>query len=225
MAHRKHPRLPVDQRLKIARADAIEAYSNLELALCRLLALLLGTKVDLAGIVFFRINNTRARSAALDSLLRHKYGTKYNLYWNSVFKLITQLDNERNQIVHWRTQLDLHWGRKKQLSSVTAKLMPPNMWDTRPKRPFITEKGLKDFGQNGESCLYHRVRRNFLLTALRAVTIVRPAITSAERAAEDLVGKAMHAASLDVRPPCPNDCWTASYRLSPIPSMRFTGTL
>ncbi len=70
MAHRKHPRLPVDQRLKIARADAIEAYSNLEIALCRLLALLLGTKVDLAGIVFFRINNTRARSAALDSLLR-----------------------------------------------------------------------------------------------------------------------------------------------------------
>jgi hypothetical protein len=101
--HKSFPwlsQVPVDARFKIARAEAIDAYSGLEISLARLFAEMLGTKPDLAGIVLFRIGNARARNKMIEQLIKPKYGPKYNFYWNSVFKFIGQLDQRRNEVVH-----------------------------------------------------------------------------------------------------------------------------
>jgi hypothetical protein len=139
------PRLPADARLKIARAEAIDSYGNLEISLNLLFARLLGTKPGLAGIVLFRISNTRARTKILEQLIKRKYGPKFNLYWNSVFKFIGQLDQRRNEVVHWHMRVLPHFGRSGRITSATAKLSPPNFWDRRAGKQSLTERDLNDF--------------------------------------------------------------------------------
>lgn len=142
-----HRTLPVDARLKIARAEAIEAYSGMETSLAFLLARLLGTSPDLAGIVLFRITSTRARNKIIEQIIKRKYGSKFNLYWNSVLKFIGQLDQSRNEIVHWQMQLLPNFGRppKRLLTSATARLVPPNIWDRRRGKAKHVEQTLTDF--------------------------------------------------------------------------------
>ena len=126
-----HRSMPADARFKIARAEAIDAYSSLEISISRLFADLLGTKPDLAGVVLFRIGNARAHNKIIELLVKRKYGPKFNLYWNSVFKLMGQLDHRRNEVVHWSTSVLPNFGRSGKLTSVTVKLVPPNIWDHR----------------------------------------------------------------------------------------------
>jgi hypothetical protein len=102
-----------DDELRIARALAIEAYAGVESALVVLLGRLLGTTNDLAAIVFFRITNSRATSKIIEQLLEKAHGTKYDTYWHGqpgaggqrkipgLFALIRQLNEKRNDIVHW----------------------------------------------------------------------------------------------------------------------------
>jgi hypothetical protein len=101
--------------LQVARALAIEEYANLESALSRLLANLLGTSFAKASIVFFSLLNTRARSAMFESLIAAVHGDKYRTFWlgqrgqpgiprtNGLLALIRQVDQERNHVVHWHT--------------------------------------------------------------------------------------------------------------------------
>jgi hypothetical protein len=146
-AHRKSPRhrYPADVRLRLARADAIESYSSLELTLCSLFAILLGTKADLGGIVFFKITATRSRNSIIETLIKRKYGTEFNAYWNSVIKIIGQLDNKRNEVIHWYSGMNLNFARDGRISSATAMLVPPNLWDRKRGSPKLTEKTLNDF--------------------------------------------------------------------------------
>jgi hypothetical protein len=139
------PKLAADARLKIARADAIHSYGNLEISLNLLFARLLGTKPDLAGIVLFRISNTRARSKILEQLIKRKYGAKFNLYWNFLFKFIGQLDQRRNEVVHWHMGILPNFGRTGKLTSATVRLAPPNFWDRRAGKQSLTERDLNDF--------------------------------------------------------------------------------
>jgi hypothetical protein len=141
------PPLPADARLKIARAEAIDAYSSLEIALSRLFADVLGTKPDLAGIVLFRIGNARARNRMIELLIKRKYGAKFNLYWNFVFKFIGQLDQRRNEVVHWSVRITPHFARSGKLTSATAKLVPPNIWDHRRGEESLSERDLNDFAR------------------------------------------------------------------------------
>jgi hypothetical protein len=139
------PPLPADARFKIARADAIDVYSGLEIALARLFAVVLGTKADLAGIVLFRVGNTRARNKMIEQLIKRKYGSKYNLYWNSVFKLIGQLDQTRNEVVHWSMSVLPNFNRSGMLTSAAVKLTPPNIWDIKRGKQKLIERDLKSF--------------------------------------------------------------------------------
>ena len=137
--------LPADARLKIARADAIDAYSGLEIALARLFAQVLGTTPDQAGVVLFRVGNARARNKMIEHLIKRKHGPKYNLYWNWLLKFIGQLDQRRNEVVHWHMQIRPNFGRSGNLTSATASLVPPNVWDRRRSRQSLNERDLKDF--------------------------------------------------------------------------------
>ena len=147
MAPDKNPPTPLlaDARLKIARAEAIDAYSGLEIALSRLFAHLLGITAKSAGIVLFRIGNARARNKMIELLIKGKYGPKHSLFWNSLFKFINQLDQTRNEVVHWHMLVAPNFGRSGKLTSATVKLIPPNIWDRRRKKQSLTERDLYDF--------------------------------------------------------------------------------
>jgi hypothetical protein len=97
------------------RALAINAYASLEAALCRNFGYLMGTKLDLAEIVFYSITNTHSRNRILDELISKKFGSEYEPSWNGVpgthnkrglFTYIRQLDQRRNEIVHWHVTMD-----------------------------------------------------------------------------------------------------------------------
>lgn len=87
--------------LQLARAAAIEAYSDLEQQLSLQFADLMGSPHARASLVFYRITNTFSRNRILQSLLEMEYGARYKKFWGSLIKLIRQLDHERNKIVHW----------------------------------------------------------------------------------------------------------------------------
>jgi hypothetical protein len=141
-----------DDELRIARALAIEAYAGVESALVVLLGRLLGTTNDLAAIVFFRITNTSARNAIIEQLLKKTHDTKYDTYWHGqagasgqrripgLFALIQQLDNRRNEIVHWHSRSS---------SSSTGEqwddLAPAYYWARAPHLKSITTPDLNDF--------------------------------------------------------------------------------
>lgn len=64
------------------------------------------TDLRRAEIVFYRITSSHSRNRILLSLLKAEYGKKYDRFWSSLMKLIRQLDQTRNSIVHWSLHTD-----------------------------------------------------------------------------------------------------------------------
>jgi hypothetical protein len=98
--------------LLIWRARAINGYAELEQSLCSLFATLTGSPIDVAATIFYRITNSHSRNGILESLLERKFKTEFDAYWYGIpntphkrglFTLIKQLDQPRNQGVHWHT--------------------------------------------------------------------------------------------------------------------------
>ena len=126
-----------------ARSKALDGYGAIEGSLCTICAALLGTTPVLAGIVFFRITAARARNGAVEGLLKKRFGTVYNPFWNSIFKIMGSLDQRRNEIVHWRTAHNIsHAGDH--LSHEYA-LIPPNIWNLEASTPRITVANMCEF--------------------------------------------------------------------------------
>ena len=78
--------------------------------MCRVFGKLLNADLELGAIVFYSITNTHARNRILDQLLQKRYGKAFDDYWNGtpnthnrkgMFAIIRQLDQRRNEIVHW----------------------------------------------------------------------------------------------------------------------------
>ncbi len=128
------------QQLVLARAEAIDAYASLEHWLCSLFAGLTKMDHDAAAIVFYRIANTRSRNAIIEDLLRRRFGTTYRAYWNSMLKFLGQLDQKRNQIVHW------HIGGSPEAEYIAAALQRPgNSYFLDPDGSKLTQTDLTDF--------------------------------------------------------------------------------
>lgn len=97
--------------LHFYRGAAINAYAEMEQSLCRILAALLGNADwQLAAIVFYNIPSGRLRNVIMSELLAKRHGTTYADYWNGIpktpnkqglLRIIQQLDDTRNHIVHW----------------------------------------------------------------------------------------------------------------------------
>jgi hypothetical protein len=66
------------------RGKAIQSYANLEQALLTLFASLSGLKHDAAAIIMFKITSVDARSSILEKLFRRRFGSKFNLFRNSL---------------------------------------------------------------------------------------------------------------------------------------------
>jgi hypothetical protein len=104
-------------QLQFLRAEAINAYASFEQSLCRVFSALLGTSPKLAAIVFYRITNTHSRNRIIDELLAKRYSNIYEAYWNGIpnmphrsglFTIIRQLDQSRNEIIHWHMTSKYH---------------------------------------------------------------------------------------------------------------------
>jgi hypothetical protein len=133
------------RRLKLARAEAIQSYAELEQSLCELFSYLSDTNPAVAGTIYFKITNSRARSDILKKLMNMKHKTTYNLFFNSLIKMVGTIDGKRNEIIHWNM---LGLGD----SSPTGKpifremaLMPPNYWTIDANTPSYTLDHLAEF--------------------------------------------------------------------------------
>ena len=139
--------------LHVWRARAIQAYADVEFNLSMLFAGLLQTPIDYAGIVFFRLTNTHSRNAIFESLLKKRHGTKFEAYWHGtpntphrkgLFSLIRQLDQRRNEIVHWHTVNHIHLGDGGEQTSYLD-LAPPNAWAFKTDQPRMGVTELQEF--------------------------------------------------------------------------------
>ena len=100
-----------NNKLRLYRGKAINAYAGVEPALCNIFGLLLGVEgYEVAPTVFYSITNTHSRNRIMDDLLEKRHGPTYQAYWNGIpgtpnksglFTIIRQLDQMRNEIVHW----------------------------------------------------------------------------------------------------------------------------
>jgi hypothetical protein len=138
----KYPAVNQDAFL-LSRATAIQAYAKLEFSLSMIFSQWLGTTQDLGGLVFFGITNTHSRNRILDKLKRKRFDKQYNLFWNSLKGLISQLDQRRNEIVHWHVinNIDLSLPHR-EASRLT--LSPPAGWAIQPTAS-INENDLAEF--------------------------------------------------------------------------------
>lgn len=140
----KYPPVNQDQFLAL-RANAIQAYANLEMSLTVLFAALLSIPLDLAGLVLFRITNTHARNRILDDLQSKKHGTTYETFWNSLISFIRALDQRRNEIVHWHVVQNIDLARDHK-EAASLSLAPPTGWMTQSTASLL-ENDLSDFIQ------------------------------------------------------------------------------
>jgi hypothetical protein len=129
-----------NNRLWAVRGKAVQAYANLEQALCILMGSLSDVHPKVSGIIFFKIVSTGARTSILEKLLHNKFDTKYNLFWNSFVKLLKQVDGIRNEIVHWNAVVTADIK-----GSVELTLMPPNIFGSNPNTPSHNVDGILEF--------------------------------------------------------------------------------
>jgi len=135
---------PGATKLMLARAQAIQVYASLEQSLAHLFANLLRTDAEAAGTVFFRIVNTRSRLVILKKLLRQRHASAYNVFWSSIDKALrSDIDQKRNEIVHWHVVKELNIGDD--VPTSTYKLAPPNFWTANNRSPKITVEDLMAF--------------------------------------------------------------------------------
>ncbi|RUP00314.1 hypothetical protein [Hyphomicrobium sp.] len=112
-------------RIWAVRGRSIQSYASLEQSLCALFAYCGDIDPKVAGIIFFRISSTQVRNDILEKLIRRKFGSVYNLFWNSYLKELRPIDIKRNEVVHWN-MITLIGD-----DGVSLQLRPPNFagWD------------------------------------------------------------------------------------------------
>lgn len=128
-----------------ARGHAIGIYGNLEQTLCEALAYFGDIDNDVAGVVFFKINNARAVQEILDKLKRRKMGAANSLFWNSLTGNYRKLSETRNLIVHWGTAIAWDESLDARVERRYALLKPPNYWGWDDESPELQIKDIRDF--------------------------------------------------------------------------------
>jgi hypothetical protein len=108
----------------------------------------IGNEFNLASIVFYSITNTHSRNRIIDELLEKRHGRTYEAYWNGtpnaphkrgMFTIIHQLDQSRNEIVHWH--IGFTHGKAPGIG-----LTKPTMWPlVEPNYPSISVQDLIQF--------------------------------------------------------------------------------
>lgn len=146
-----HLELTPATRPILARSNAIDAYANLENWLCLLLARLLGVEAKVAGIIFYRIANTRSRLAVLEAILKEMHGHDYSVFWNSLVREMKKIDETRNQIVHWHIHtITIGDYIPTEPRKIATMLVPPNIHAMGDNTPMIGETEMNAFIERAE---------------------------------------------------------------------------
>jgi len=127
------PHRPVEVLFSIARGSAIDWYARYEQSLLRLFATLLGAELGYANIIFFRMNNARARLSIIEKFLKKRHGDEFNFFWNSAQTKLSMLDDKRNHIVHWAQAVYMN-----ETGVYKVNLIPPHYWDNLENLPQVT---------------------------------------------------------------------------------------
>jgi len=91
---------PLAYQFWAARGQAIDTYSNVEHVFCELFAHLTKMEIGIAGLIFFRVNNTKVLGEILMTLMEKTYAKSYNTFFRSLCGRAGELANVRNGIVH-----------------------------------------------------------------------------------------------------------------------------
>jgi hypothetical protein len=81
--------------------EAAEAFTTVEAAQSNLLAIILRITDDAASVIYFTIQNVRARHEMFEALLNERFGSIHKKYWDSYGKYMITLSVFRNAIIHW----------------------------------------------------------------------------------------------------------------------------
>lgn len=106
--------------VRLARVKAIEAYSELEHGLIRLISFLAGTDVFVGYAIFTRIGSAHAREAIASDLHRMKFKEESTSFITSVLKAVRKLDGQRNNIIHWTMAANITPGREESYLAPTS---------------------------------------------------------------------------------------------------------
>lgn len=123
------------------RGKAIQAYALVEQSLCHLMSQCGEMPREVANAIFYKVTSSRARDKVLDRLLKRKFGSKYSVFFNSFVKLLEQVTEKRNSVVHW-VAVTLVSGKTDGFAGL--KLVPPGV-DPMSNPATITVTDLIDF--------------------------------------------------------------------------------
>ena len=135
----------IKRDFRLARSEAIQAYAYLEQSLCGLFAHLAGVTDQIAGVIFFKMNNARSRVAVLERLKRLKYGSTRSGYFNSITAAVGPLDGVRNQLVHWHERFESRVNFVTGVHSMGSFLDPPAYWDHSDSTPRMEIEEIQEF--------------------------------------------------------------------------------
>lgn len=140
------------RELHVARGVALDAHAGFEQLLLEVFAHLMDTNLKFGGIVFFRLTNAGLRNRILEDLIAAKFKGRFDLFWfgtpkqDGLMKLIRQVDQRRNEIVHWKSVFSI--------SGTTFELTPPNVWNETGRPNRITVDDIYEFTAKCD-CLRH----------------------------------------------------------------------
>lgn len=147
--------------MEAVRGHAIVVYAEFEQCLCRLFAHLGNVEYAVAGIIFFQISSTKTIYVIIDRLIRKRFGSTYNVFWNQCLKDMRAISHTRNKIVHWINSPDISEPNIDGTRTVSAALSPPAMWEVGPGQDKLYMSQIVEFIQKCE--VYSRVCNLFTL--------------------------------------------------------------
>jgi hypothetical protein len=113
-------------QMHAAIGKAIHSYSKVEVAQVRILEGMLKLETLPATILFFSVQNVRARNEMIDSLLGHYYGGKLENFWAECSRFLYKLALFRNAIAHWVPGMLLHMDHvQRRVTKVTPFIAEP----------------------------------------------------------------------------------------------------
>jgi hypothetical protein len=96
------------QAIRTNIGESIEAYASVEAKQAFLLATILNIDWRRACVIFFAVQNVRARGEMVEELLGQGFDERLKKYWNACNKFLLKLAQVRNALAHWQPYSNLY---------------------------------------------------------------------------------------------------------------------
>src|ERR1700686_1491468 len=98
------------QELRVQIGESIEAYASEEPKQAFLLKSILNIDYLKSCVIFFAVQNVRARGEMIQELLGQGFDERLKKYWNSCNKFLLKLAQFRNALAHWQPYSNIYEG-------------------------------------------------------------------------------------------------------------------